>query len=169
MKDRSAESRSLCKRILESLPEEPSIICAFYPMGDEVDIRTLLAELPDRGHTVYLPRKEGKHFVFRKMVDSDDLPPDEFGIPAPPADAPLLEPGDLAIALIPGRAYDKKGNRMGRGNGGYDIWIRAQRNENPKTQFWGVCFECQVVHDIPMEAHDERVDAIVTARGMGKS
>ena len=29
--------------------------------------------------------------------------------------------------LIPGRAFDAKGNRLGRGNGGYDKWIAEQR------------------------------------------
>ncbi len=168
-KDRSAESRSICRRILESLPKEPVAVCAYYPMGDEVDLRELLTEIPARGHVVYLPRKEGKHFVFRKMEGAATLAPDEFGIPAPPDNSPLLESQELSIALIPGRAFDRKGNRMGRGNGGYDIWIRNQRASSTRVQFWGIAFECQIVQDIPMEAHDERVDAIVTARGVQKT
>ncbi|NOS66903.1 MAG: 5-formyltetrahydrofolate cyclo-ligase [Candidatus Peribacteraceae bacterium] len=165
-KDRSAESRSICRRIMENLPAEPSTICAFFPMGDEADIKSLLIDIPARGHVIYLPRKEGKHFVFRKMDAVDALKPDDFGIPAPAVDSPLLEPENVTIALVPGRAFDRTGNRMGRGNGGYDIWIRNQRAANPKTQFWGICFECQLVSEVPMEAHDETVDAIVTARGL---
>lgn len=168
-KDRATESRTLCKRILESLPKEPTGICAYYPLKDEADLRPLLRDILAHGHTLYLPRKEGAHFVFGKVTTLDALPPDDFGIPAPSDDSPLLEPSDLTIALIPGRAFDKKGNRLGRGNGGYDIWIRKQRMENPKTQFWGIALECQVVQDIPMEAHDEHVDAIVTARGVDKT
>ena len=170
-KDRSAESRSLCKRVLETVQklEGPLTVCAFYPMGDEVDIQSLLTDLPARGHVVYLPRKEGPHFVFRKMENVDALQPDDFGIPAPAQDSPLLEPGDLSVALIPGRAFDRKGNRLGRGNGGYDIWIRKQRAQNPRTQFWSIAFECQVVQDIPMEGHDEAVDCLITARGVQKT
>ena len=174
-KDRAVESRSLCKRILESLPEAPVTICAFHPMGDEVDIRSLFTELLVRGYAVYLPRKEGKHFVFRKMESLERLQPDDFRIPSPPEDAPLLEPGDLALALIPGRAFDRKGNRMGRGNGGYDIWIRKQRQAQAslpaekKAQFWGVALECQIVQEVPMEAHDETVDLVITPRGSIKN
>ena len=168
-KDRSAESRSLCRRILEALPKEPSIICAFYPLKDEADIRPLLQEIIARGYALYLPRKEGKHFVFRRVGSMEALQPDDFRVPAPTADAPLLKPEDCAVALVPGRAFDRKGNRLGRGNGGYDIWIREQRKKNPKTAFWGVALECQTAQEIPMEAHDERVDAVITARGIVKS
>lgn len=168
-KDRSAESRSLCRRILEALSKESTTLCAYYPLADEADIRSLLQEIPMRGSALYLPRKEGPHFVFRMMESADALAPDDFGIPAPPADAPLLEPSDLAIALVPGRAFDRAGRRLGRGNGGYDIWIRRQRKENPATRFWGVALECQIVQEVPMEEHDEIVDAIVTARGFMKT
>jgi 5-formyltetrahydrofolate cyclo-ligase len=164
-KQRDAESRSLCRRILELLPKEPSTICLYYPLSDEADVRPLLSALPALGHTVFLPRKEGKHFVFRKMESVESLLPDDFRIPAPADDADLLDPKDLTVALVPGRAFDTKGNRLGRGNGGYDVWIRSQRALNPQTKFWGVIFECQLSQDIPMEAHDERVDAVITARG----
>lgn len=167
--DRSAESRSLCRRVIEELPEGSLTICAYYPLADEADIRPLLRDLLTHGHSLYLPRKEGPHFVFRKVTSLDVLEPDDHRIPAPAQDSPLLEPQDLDIALIPGRAFSKKGHRLGRGNGGYDIWIRTQRKEKPSTHFWGIALECQVTQDVPMEAHDETVDAIVTARGLAKT
>jgi hypothetical protein len=55
--------------------------------------------------------------------------------------------------------------RMGGGNGGYDIWIREKRKVSPETQFWGVAYEHQIMNEVPMEEHDEKVDRIVTARG----
>ena len=168
-KDRAAESRSLCRRILEALPEEPSVICAFYPLKDETDIRPLLQEIIAHGHALSLPRKEGNHFVFRRVDSVEGLSQDDFRVPAPAADAPLLKAEECTLALIPARAYDRKGNRLGRGNGGYDHWIREQRKQNANTQFWGVALECQIVQEIPMEAHDERVDGIITARGFSRT
>ena len=168
-KDRAAENRSLCRRILEALPKEHSVICAFYPLKDEADIRPLLQELIAHGHALYLPRKEGKYFVFRSVESVQGLSQDDFRVPAPAADAPLLKAEECTLALIPARAYDRKGNRLGRGNGGYDHWIREQRKQNANTQFWGVALECQIVQEIPMEAHDERVDGIITARGFSRT
>ncbi len=165
-KDRSAESRSVCRRILEALPKEPITLCAFYPLSDEADILPLFGELLKRGDSIFLPAHEAGKLLFRKLSSIENLVPGDFGIPEPPMENDRLEAKDLTIALVPGRAFDHSGNRLGRGNGGYDIWIRKQREENPKTQFWGVALECQLTQEIPCEAHDEKVDAIVTARGL---
>ncbi len=164
--ERHAESRSVCRRILENLPAEPSTICAYFPLKDEVDLRALLTELLQKGWKLYLPRIENNAMVFRKAESIESLTPGQYGIPEPALSDPLLDPQDLTYALTPARAFDKKGHRLGRGNGGYDIWIRKQRAANPKTKFWGVALEAQIVQQIPMEAHDEKVDAIVTARGL---
>ncbi len=162
-KDRAAESRSVCRRVMENLPTPPLCVCAYIPLKDEVDIHPLLEELLATNYELYLPRFEGK-LVFRRATDLKTLTKGKFDIPEPPADAAMLDPQAETVVLVPGRAFTRDGQRMGRGNGGYDIWIRGQRKANPATQFWGVCFEHQVVNEVPMEGHDERVDATVTAR-----
>jgi 5-formyltetrahydrofolate cyclo-ligase len=81
-------------------------------------------------------------------------------------DCPLIDDADIAVAVVPGRAFSRDGHRMGRGNGGYDYWIAAQRKRRPDTRFIGVCFDCQLVQDVPMEAHDQPVDMVVTSRGI---
>ena len=167
-KERQAESRSVCRRVLENLPPAPITVTAYFPLTDEVDIRPLLAEFLKRGDAVYLPCGDGRTFVFRKFENTADLRPDGLQIPAPPPTAPLLDPASLAIALVPGRAFDVHGNRLGRGNGGFDIWIDGQRKTNPRTRYWGVALECQIVNVIPMEPHDKGVDAVITARGILK-
>lgn len=163
--ERAAESRSICRRVLELLPPESRTVCAFMPIRDEVDIRPLLRELGTRGIALFLPCYE-KLLAFRKAEDLSKLQPGALHILEPPPEADLLDPQALDLAIVPGRAFDAAHNRLGRGNGGYDRWIRAQRAANPRTRFWGVCFECQVVNAVPMEPHDERVDAMVTPRGM---
>jgi 5-formyltetrahydrofolate cyclo-ligase len=160
----AAESRSLCRRLHDLMPREPQVIAAYYPLKDEADVKPLLTDLLRDGHHIYLPRVEKEDMVFRRIPHLQ-LARGVFNIPEPLADAPLLDPMKLAYALIPGRAFDRSGNRLGRGNGGYDHWIREQRKMNRRTVFWGVCFECQLVQEVPVEAHDEKVDAVVTARG----
>jgi 5-formyltetrahydrofolate cyclo-ligase len=163
---RHAEGRSLCKALSRLLPAEPSGIAAFFPIKDEPDMRPLLSEIIARGHRLYLPRFENKTLAFRRAMDLSLLSPGAFKIPEPPRDAELLDPADLAIVFLPGRAFTKAGLRMGRGNGGYDIWVRKQRAANPATKFYGVALECQIVNDLPMEEHDQTMDGVVTARGM---
>ena len=161
---RAAESRSLCRRLLPAIPKG-SVVAGFMPFVTEPDLRMLLKELLARGDRIVLPRFE-KGLIFREATDLKELTPGELNTLEPPADAPILDPETLSVALVPARGYTLKGQRLGRGNGGYDRWIRLQRKLNPRTKFIGVCFDCQVVPDVPMEEHDEMVDAIATARGI---
>lgn len=167
-KDRQAESRSICRRIEEALPPDSGVICAFYPMSNEPDIRPLLRSLLKRECELYLPRAEGKAFAFRRVTTLDSLLIGPFRIPEPPADAVTLERSDVQVVLVPGIAFDHSGNRLGRGNGGYDKWLQQLRAENDTAQVWGIAFESQIVHDVPAEAHDERMDALITARGLAR-
>lgn len=162
--DRQAESRSVVRRILENFPEGKHVVCAYYPMPTEVDIVPLMEELLKRGCDLYLPRTEGKSFQFRKVTSLDGLLPGPFGILEPKADDEDLDNADAQYVLVPGIAFDKTGARLGRGNGGYDRWLAHLRSDNDTVRIWGVLFDCQLVNEVPAEAHDEKVDAIVTPR-----
>lgn len=164
-KEREAESRSICRRILQTLPPAPAHIAAFYPLQDEVDLRPLITELITKGYHVYLPSFEHGGMHFRQIRDLNHLAPDGFKIPAGLATDPEADPTLLDVVLVPGRAFNRQMQRLGRGNGGFDIWIRKQRSLNSKTQFWGICYEYQVVEEIPMEDHDEKVDCVIIGRG----
>jgi len=164
-KDKEGESRSLCKRALEQLPQEATSICAFYPMYSEVQIKDLLEEIIKRGHQLYLPCFENK-LVFRKTLDLASLVPGKVMRIPEPSNGPILKDEAAAIVIVPGLAFTKDGKRMGRGNGGYDIWIRAKKKVSPNSTYWAVCYECQVVPELPMEEHDEKVDRVITDRGI---
>lgn len=161
---RQAESRSVCRRILQTLPHGAVHIALYAAMKSEVNLTLLIDELSARGATMFFPKFEGGKMVFRQAASMTELTPGPLQFPEPPESNPLLDPSTLDYAIIPARAYTHDGKRLGRGNGGYDMWIRAQRKLNPKTQFLGVCFESQLVDSVPMEAHDEQVDGVVTAR-----
>jgi 5-formyltetrahydrofolate cyclo-ligase len=162
---RIAESRSICRRVLENLPPAPCVVCAYVPLKSEADIRPLLEALLKRGDRLFLPRFEENELRFRRADDLSKLLPGALKIQEPPESAELLDPHALQIALIPGRAFDLRGGRLGRGNGGFDIWVEKVRAANKKAQFWGIALELQIVNDVPKEPHDQPLDAIVTARG----
>src|SRR3989344_7170218 len=172
-KERAVESRTLCKTLQKILPEDLQEIAAFFPLPDEVDIAPFLAQCLEKGTQVFLPRFESGEMIFREVKSLSHLKPGPLNVPEPPLDAALLDPQNLSHVLVPGRAFDRKGNRLGRGNGGDDKWMIEQRKVSfdklrmtSKTVFWGVCFECQVVQEVPVEGHDAKVDEIVTARGL---
>jgi len=165
---KAAESRSIVRRILEVLPADGTI-CAFVPMKTEPDIRPLLEQLLQSGRLLFLPSFDGRHLVMRKIETLSDLIQSTFGIPEPPPACPPLDPKKPAVVLIPGRAFDRTGKRLGRGNGGYDRWITAHRKENGQSLYYGVAFECQIVSEVPVEEHDAHVDRVITARELMKA
>ena len=163
---RHAEGRTVSRELLKLIPEG-STVCAYVPLKTEADIRLLLNALLERGDTLYLPCFEDNRLVYRKTDDLSTLKKGLLKISEPPLSAEQLdEQQEGVIVLVPGRAFDRQGNRLGRGAGGYDRWIQKRRSDNPSMQFWGVCFECQAVDEVPMEEWDQQVDQVITARGI---
>jgi 5-formyltetrahydrofolate cyclo-ligase len=165
--DRERESRSLCKRLLQELPPEPGVLCVFYPMkGSEADIAGMFPELLARGWKLFFPRFEGAGFAFRRAASLDALVPGMYGLMEPSRDDEKLSIEDVTVALVPGLGFDPAGGRIGRGNGGYDTWLRELRAKNPAAKVWGIALDCQMVTAVPREAHDRTVDLVVTPRGV---
>lgn len=171
--ERSAESRSLSRRLTEGIPAGTTI-CAFYPMRSEPDITPFLEEALRRGDTLYLPCFEGT-LVFRQATDLSKLIRGKLGTLEPPESAPFLNMhheetkkpiNDPFVFLIPGRAFDAHGNRLGRGNGGYDVWLNDAKSKGTAMRLVGVALECQIVDKVPVESHDVKMDSIATARGV---
>ena len=157
------ESAAICST-LQTL--EASSIAAFIPLLDEPNILPFLAQWIASGNTLFLPRFEENRSTFHTVETLDALEEGPYGIQQPPQETPMPDPQDIDTVLVPGRAFDRNGGRLGRGKGGYDRWIAAQREKNPQTQFMGIAFDCQVVDTVPMEERDERMDVILTSNGI---
>ena len=89
-----------------------------------------------------------------------DLLPGPFGNHEPAEDAPAPSPD---LVLVPGLAFDRSGFRLGRGGGFYDRFLESFPSH---PVLCGVCFSCQIVPNVPREAHDARVDWILSEDGL---
>ena len=69
---------------------------------------------------------------------------------------------EIDIILLPGVAFSRDGGRLGRGAGYYDRLLGHKGWRAKKT---GICFDCQLVSELPVESHDHPVDCIVTESG----
>jgi 5-formyltetrahydrofolate cyclo-ligase len=119
-----------------------------------------MLRLAATGATAALPAAVGRDaaLVFRLWDPRTPLEPDGFGVPAPPAGAETLAP-DLIIAPL--LAFDRRGGRLGQGAGHYDRTLADLRRF--KTVFvLGLAYAGQEADEIPMDAHDQRLDAILT-------
>ncbi len=109
----------------------------------------------------YCATKEIVPFVLHAL---DELEPGFYGIPEPkktlreqPDRTATLQ--EIELVLVPGLAFDAKGNRLGRGAGYYDRFL-AKLPKSVKTV--ALAFECQLFESIPVEPHDRKVDYIIT-------
>jgi 5-formyltetrahydrofolate cyclo-ligase len=94
----------------------------------------------------------------------DDELLDVVGMPIP--DAELLSPlaiNDVGLILVPAAAVDRSGMRMGWGRGYFDKTLGSMDRRPP---VFAVVFDDEVVDELPSEAHDERIDGVVTPSGI---
>lgn len=133
-----------------------SVILAFYPLNDEVDITPLLHALIGEQKTVLLPAiVSPTEMILREYTGDDDLQRGPLGTMEPTGRA-FSSYDKIGAALIPGVAFTPQGRRLGRGKGYYDRLLPLLRN----AYKIGVCFPYQVVKHIPCEAHDIPVDYV---------
>jgi 5-formyltetrahydrofolate cyclo-ligase len=69
------------------------------------------------------------------------------------------DPTSLSVILVPGRAFDHKGHRLGRGGGCYD---RAMEQLAELGTTVGVAYALQLVGAVPREPHDRAVQLVIT-------
>jgi 5-formyltetrahydrofolate cyclo-ligase len=154
--------RAALRLPLDRLPPF-AIFSLYHPMGSEMDPRPLLPRLRQRGAHAALPatRAHEAAMCFRLWEPAMHLEPDAFGIPAPPPLAPAVEP-DLVVAPL--LAFDRAGRRLGQGAGHYDRTL-ANLRARKAVIVLGLGYAGQEIAELPDEAHDERLDAILTETG----
>ncbi|MEQ1849719.1 MAG: 5-formyltetrahydrofolate cyclo-ligase [Candidatus Peribacteraceae bacterium] len=161
--DRRVESQIIVRELKKIIEDtRPRSIGVYIPFRDEPNIRPLIEWLLEEKKEVSMPHVEGSTMTFvhvRSLLDQTTGP---LGTPAP-KEAEMVDECAIDLVLVPGRAFTPRGERMGRGNGGYDRWLSEQRKRNEKTRTLGICFDCQLVQEMPVEKHDEKVDAVLTA------
>jgi 5-formyltetrahydrofolate cyclo-ligase len=156
-------ARDAVSHFLEAVPlAKNEVVAAYWPIRDELDIKTLIVKLMDAGQPVALPVVLGDEEPLELRLWQDGAPLYEagFGTLAPEDGAPRVEPD---IILMPLLGFDKHGTRLGYGGGYYDRTL-AHLTRRPKLL--GFAFARQEVDYIPREAHDVPLDAVVTEIGV---
>jgi len=140
-------------------------VLAYRALADEIDVDPLVRALRARGVRVAFPRVDDRGALeLLEIAAADPLATeywsrDRFGILSPRPEAHgvvRLGPLDLDAVIVPGRAFDARGARLGRGKGFYDDLIARLRPDARRATV-GVCFREQLVDAVPESAHDRRV------------
>jgi 5-formyltetrahydrofolate cyclo-ligase len=162
---RLEHSLAMAELASAALSIEPGIVVSgFFPIRSEADVRPLMAQLKARGARLCLPIVMDKEtIVFRELVPGAELVDTGFGTRGPGPEAAVLEPD---LLLVPLSAFDAGGNRIGYGAGHYDRAIARLREKGRHPRLIGIAFDCQEVAEVPYEAHDVRLEAVLTESGL---
>ena len=79
----------------------------------------------------------------------------------------VILPGDLDLIFLPLVAFDKDGNRLGRGSGYYDhtfAFLKTQSIKKPLLV--GIAYEFQKIDKIPTDEWDVHLDLVVTEKNI---
>lgn len=133
----------------------------FYAtLEDELDFAPLIDEAFALGKTVALPKfvEATRNYAPFKISNANrDCAVGRFGITEPVATCAEFPANHLDLVLVPGVAFDPTGHRLGRGQGYYDRLLA-----NVVGIKCGVAFDEQLVQRIPAEAHDIRMNCVLT-------
>ena len=132
--ERDTSSLYVCLQIIGTEEwQNAQTVMLYKALADEIDLSLLIQDAEGSDKRVIMPEAS---------ADAPALPDDELR--------------KVELAIIPGRAFTKRGDRMGRGKGYYDRLL--SKLNCPK---WGVAFPCQIVRELPTDEWDVRVEKVI--------
>lgn len=137
-------------------------VLLFHSLPDEVNTHSLI----DRYlgiKTILLPSVVGDHLELHEYVNESATSVGAYHIVESQGSlVPESEYAGIDLAIIPGVAFDKDGNRLGRGKGYYDRLLPILH-----CPTIGICYPFQIVGSIPHEPHDMKVDEVLGSNDEG--
>lgn len=159
----ASERKEYSEKIFEFLEQTDyfqkahTVLC-YWSMPDEVETHSyILNHLKDKEWL--LPVVQNNQLEIRKFTGLEDLRQGVLHIEEPIG--PPFE-GEIDLAIIPGMAFDRHGNRLGRGKGYYDQFL----SQHPSLKTVAVAFHFQLVDQVPKEKWDVPMNYIITERGV---
>lgn len=147
--------------ILAALEAHPAFKAAdtvllYHSLKDEVDTHEFIRKW-SRLKRILLPVVVGDNLELRVYTGPEDLAIGAYGIEEPTG-ARFTDYAAIGFIAVPGVAFDRNGNRLGRGKGYYDRLLPRI----PAAYKAGICFPYQLVEEVPAEPFDIRMDEIIT-------
>jgi 5-formyltetrahydrofolate cyclo-ligase len=162
--ERLIGSSSIAERLMKlDCYRNSKEILAYYPFRSEIDTTIIIRKALNQGKKVILPRVRGKKLELYYIKDLiDDLIPGSFGIMEPIASkCKIASYKNVDMVLVPGVGFDRNFNRLGYGGGFYDKLLEKLPVKIPRI---ALAFTLQIIENIPVMAHDLKVNIIITEK-----
>lgn len=156
------KSNIACQRLIET-PEfqRANVIMAYLSLPNEIDTAQLILYAWQHRKNVAVPKVswQQRHLIPVQIHSLDTgLSTEPGGLRNPISGLPVpIE--DIDIVVTPGLAFDRDGNRLGRGGSYYD---RFFEHKTLKAVKCGLAFNEQITESIDTSEHDKPVDMLIT-------
>ncbi len=133
------------------------VVLLYWSMADEVQTHAFV-ERWYKEKTLLLPCVDGDDLRLRQYTGPECMVAGEqFGIGEPTGEE-WTDLDAVELIVVPGVAFDRQNNRMGRGRGFYDRLLKS----TPNAVKVGVAYDFQILDSIPVEPHDVKMDRVIT-------
>jgi len=155
--DSTSASTGITKQLLEfDLFKNANVIHCYISTDSEVSTLEILNSALISGKKVLVPAMaENGEMRSSELSSLDNLVENNLKFKEPCEKK--YSDSSIDLVIVPGVAFDRTGNRLGRGGGYYDKFLAGAN----ATKI-GLAFSSQIVDDVPVEAHDVPVDYVIT-------
>ena len=159
---RRRESEAIARALKASAWfREAKTVFVYVALPTEPDTSAILRAALMAGKTVLAPKCLARPEMLALPIREETvLAPGAFGVPEPPLPADLSGLPSPDLAVVPCVAAAKNGARLGHGGGYYDAFLSA----HPCRRVC-LCFSETLADNLPVQAHDVPMDAVVTPEG----
>lgn len=146
-------------RKVEALPEfqQARVVLLYWSMADEVQTHAFVDKWY-KDKVLLLPCVDGDDLRLRQYTGPECMVAGEqFGIGEPTGEE-YKDLDKVELIIVPGVAFDRQCNRMGRGRGFYDRLLKS----TPNALKVGVAFDFQMLDTIPTEPFDVKMNHVIS-------
>lgn len=133
-----------------------SWVYLYMDFRNEAGTKRIIERLWKSGRPTAFPRVKGRELKFYPVRCKEELRLGYRGISEPLGSYPVQQ--ERALVVVPGVAFDYRGNRMGYGGGFYDRFFARE----PNHLRWALAYEFQLFPHIPCENWDQKMERIFT-------
>ncbi len=159
--DRKRKSEIIKKKLFGTKIFQKAKRVMFYISFDgEVDTKEMIKEAIKSGKMVAVPVC-GKGRIIKPVIlpTKAKLKKGPYGV-CEPAIKRSINLENLDLVIVPGVAFNKKGNRLGRGKGCYDYFLKKFPQRIPTI---GLAFDFQILPSLPATSEDVSVNKVIFA------
>lgn len=153
-------SQAICGRVcgMQEYRKSKSL-CLYMPINNEVDVTYIMNAARREEKSIWLPRIAAGDMKFCLYEEGKPPVMGAFGILEPDS-WKTLKADENTLVIMPGSVFSEKRDRIGYGGGYYDVFL----HDNPQCMTAAVCYDFQILPELPAEEHDIKPDIIVSSK-----